>query len=57
MFDARAASQMGIGEVGLVVIMIHSGSRGLGHQVAPGSGILSQHTMSQHTSRVSLVAQ
>ena len=57
MFDARAASQMGIDEVGQVVIMIHSGSRGLGHQVAPGSGILSQHTMSQHTSRVSLVAQ
>jgi len=33
-FDARAASQMGIEEKGQVVVMIHSGSRGLGHQVA-----------------------
>eukprot|EP00960_Hanusia_phi_P036340 752276-Hanusia_phi.AAC.1 len=33
-FDARAASQMGLEEKGQVVVMIHSGSRGLGHQVA-----------------------
>ena len=33
-FDAAAAAAMGIGEVGQVVVMIHSGSRGLGHQVA-----------------------
>ena len=33
-FDAAAASRMGIEEVGQVCIMIHSGSRGLGHQVA-----------------------
>lgn len=32
--DAWAARRMGIGELGQVVVMIHSGSRGLGHQVA-----------------------
>lgn len=33
-FDAHAAARMGIDRLGQVVIMIHSGSRGLGHQVA-----------------------
>ena len=33
-FDAEAAQLMGIGTVGQVCVMIHSGSRGLGHQVA-----------------------
>jgi tRNA-splicing ligase RtcB (3'-phosphate/5'-hydroxy nucleic acid ligase) len=33
-FDKRAAKAMGIDDVGQVCIMIHSGSRGLGHQVA-----------------------
>jgi tRNA-splicing ligase RtcB len=33
-FDKAAASRMGIEEVGQVCVMIHSGSRGLGHQVA-----------------------
>ncbi|KAJ1494487.1 tRNA-splicing ligase [Baffinella frigidus] len=33
-FDLRAARQMGIEHVGQVVVMLHSGSRGLGHQVA-----------------------
>ncbi|KAK9824653.1 hypothetical protein WJX72_012094 [[Myrmecia] bisecta] len=33
-FDQAAAERMGIGTVGQVCIMIHSGSRGLGHQVA-----------------------
>ena len=32
--DRRAASRMGIDRVGQVCVMIHSGSRGLGHQVA-----------------------
>lgn len=32
--DHRAASRMGIDRVGQVCVMIHSGSRGLGHQVA-----------------------
>jgi len=35
-FDKAAASRMGIEEKGQVCIMIHSGSRGLGHQVATG---------------------
>ncbi|KAF1743033.1 hypothetical protein MXB_5350 [Myxobolus squamalis] len=33
-YDEKAASQMGLDRLGQVCIMIHSGSRGLGHQVA-----------------------
>lgn len=33
-FDKQKAAKMGIEEVGQVCIMIHSGSRGFGHQVA-----------------------
>eukprot|EP00168_Porphyra_purpurea_P016550 TRINITY_DN5396_c0_g1_i1.p1 TRINITY_DN5396_c0_g1~~TRINITY_DN5396_c0_g1_i1.p1 ORF type:complete len:462 (+),score=137.64 TRINITY_DN5396_c0_g1_i1:24-1388(+) len=33
-FEPTAARKMGIDKVGQVVVMIHSGSRGLGHQVA-----------------------
>lgn len=33
-FDQDAANTLGIGSKGQVVVMIHSGSRGLGHQVA-----------------------
>lgn len=33
-YDPAAARRMGIDRVGTVVVMIHSGSRGLGHQVA-----------------------
>ena len=32
-YDPAAASAMGLDEKGTIVIMIHSGSRGLGHQV------------------------
>ena len=32
-FNKQAARQMGIDEVGQVCVMIHCGSRGLGHQV------------------------
>ena len=32
-YDAAAAAAMGIGEVGTVCVMIHSGSRGFGHQI------------------------
>lgn len=32
-FDTWAANKMGIDRVGQVCVMIHSGSRGLGHQV------------------------
>jgi tRNA-splicing ligase RtcB len=33
-FDTHAAARMGIDKIGQICIMIHSGSRGLGHQVA-----------------------
>lgn len=33
-YDERGAGKMGIDRVGQVVVMLHSGSRGLGHQVA-----------------------
>ncbi|KAJ1449226.1 tRNA-splicing ligase [Pelagophyceae sp. CCMP2097] len=33
-FDKAAAKRMGLDQVGSVCVMIHSGSRGLGHQVA-----------------------
>lgn len=33
-YDEAAASKMGIQSVGQIMIMIHTGSRGLGHQVA-----------------------
>jgi tRNA-splicing ligase RtcB len=33
-YDKAAAARMGVEEVGQVLVMIHSGSRGLGHQVA-----------------------
>ena len=35
-FDKYAGKKMGIDRKGQVVVMIHSGSRGLGHQVATG---------------------
>ena len=35
-FDTFAARKMGIEEKGQVCVMIHCGSRGLGHQVATG---------------------
>lgn len=37
-FDEDAAGAMGIGREGTVCVMIHSGSRGLGHQVGNGTG-------------------
>jgi tRNA-splicing ligase RtcB len=33
-YDKASASRMGVDSVGQIVVMIHSGSRGLGHQVA-----------------------
>lgn len=35
-YDKHAASKMGIDHKGQICVMIHSGSRGLGHQVATG---------------------
>lgn len=37
-FDRLAARKMGIDTPGQVVVMIHSGSRGLGHQVGGKGG-------------------
>lgn len=34
-YDQDIADKLGIGKVGTVCIMLHSGSRGLGHQVHP----------------------
>lgn len=36
-FDDHAARKMGVDRLGQVCVMIHSGSRGLGHQVATDS--------------------
>lgn len=36
-FNEYAAKKMGIDHKGQVCVMIHSGSRGLGHQVATGT--------------------
>lgn len=36
-FDKHAAARMGIDQIGQICVMIHSGSRGLGHQVATDS--------------------
>ena len=33
-YDKASASRMGVEDVGQILVMIHSGSRGLGHQVA-----------------------
>ena len=44
-YDKHAASKMGIDHKGQVCLMIHSGSRGLGHQVATGE-IINHITLS-----------
>lgn len=46
-FDEAAASRMGIGKVGQVCIMIHSGSRGLGHQVATDALVTMERAMAR----------
>lgn len=44
-FDPAAASKMGVTKVGQVVVMIHSGSRGLGHQVATDALVAMEKAM------------
>lgn len=44
-FDKYAASKMGVDFVGQVCIMIHCGSRGLGHQVATDSLVAMEKAM------------
>ena len=46
-FDEAGASRMGIGKVGQVCVMIHSGSRGLGHQVATDALVTMERAMSR----------
>ena len=46
-FDKQAAAQMGIDRVGQVCVMIHSGSRGLGHQVATDALVAMEAAMSR----------
>eukprot|EP01112_Ceratiomyxa_fruticulosa_P018462 TRINITY_DN589_c0_g3_i2.p1 TRINITY_DN589_c0_g3~~TRINITY_DN589_c0_g3_i2.p1 ORF type:complete len:507 (-),score=83.70 TRINITY_DN589_c0_g3_i2:206-1726(-) len=43
--DKAAAKKMGIDRVGQVCVMIHSGSRGLGHQVATDALVLMEKAM------------
>ena len=44
-FERHAAAKMGIEHVGQVCVMIHSGSRGLGHQVATDSLVQMEKAM------------
>jgi tRNA-splicing ligase RtcB len=46
-YDQEAADTMGIGKVGQVCIMIHTGSRGLGHQVATDALMTMEKAMSK----------
>jgi tRNA-splicing ligase RtcB len=44
-YNVEAAQKMGIFQKGQVCIMIHSGSRGLGHQVATGMYIYNRYDL------------
>jgi len=44
-FDQHAATRMGIETLGQVCVMIHSGSRGLGHQVATDALVKMEEAM------------
>lgn len=44
-YDELAAEKMGITRVGQVCVMIHSGSRGLGHQVATDALVSMERAM------------
>lgn len=44
-FDPGTASQLGLNSIGQVCLMIHSGSRGLGHQVATDALVTMDHAM------------
>ncbi|KAG2446890.1 hypothetical protein HYH02_008046 [Chlamydomonas schloesseri] len=46
-YDAVAARRMGIDTPGQVVVMIHSGSRGLGHQVATDALVAMERAMAR----------
>ena len=46
-YNIHAASTMGIGKIGQVCIMIHTGSRGLGHQVATDALTVMERAMAR----------
>jgi tRNA-splicing ligase RtcB (3'-phosphate/5'-hydroxy nucleic acid ligase) len=46
-YDPIAARKMGIDQIGQVCVMIHSGSRGLGHQVATDSLVAMEKAMAR----------
>jgi tRNA-splicing ligase RtcB len=46
-FDEAAARKMGIEQTGQVCVMIHSGSRGLGHQVATDALVAMERAMAR----------
>lgn len=46
-YDAKAAKKMGIDREGQVCVMIHSGSRGLGHQVATDALVAMEQAMAR----------
>eukprot|EP00736_Rhodelphis_marinus_P006202 Rmarinus@m.7153 len=46
-FDKHAASKMGIDRKGQVCVMIHSGSRGMGHQVATDALVAMEKAMAR----------
>merc|ERR1719379_2611527 len=46
-YNQKAADKMGIGELGTVCVMIHSGSRGLGHQVATDALVEMERAMTR----------
>lgn len=46
-YDKYAAGKMGIDHVGQVCVMVHCGSRGLGHQVATDSLVAMEKAMAR----------
>lgn len=46
-YDKSAASKMGIDQKGQICIFVHSGSRGLGHQVATDALMLMEKAMAR----------
>ncbi len=51
-YDKKAAKKIGIERVGQVVVMVHTGSRGLGHQVASDYLRLMERAMRKYGIRV-----
>ncbi|TKR93373.1 hypothetical protein L596_007844 [Steinernema carpocapsae] len=51
-YDEYAAAKMGIDHVGQVCVMLHCGSRGLGHQVATDSLVAMEKAMARDNIRV-----